>query len=59
VTVTAQSYDDGEDVAGEGDGFTARHADILDAVRAIPDPATRRAIMALVVLLLFKGRAGR
>ena len=59
MTTVTGSYDDGEDVATDGDGFTAEHADILDNVRAIPDPATRRAVMALVVLLLFKGRAGR
>jgi hypothetical protein len=58
VTVTG-SYDDGEDVPTPGDGFTDEHADVLEAVRAIPDPATRRAVMTLVVLLLFKGRAGR
>ena len=56
---TTASYDDGEDVPTPDDGFTAEHADILDAVRAIPDPATRRAVMTLVVLLLFRGRAGR
>jgi len=59
VTATAFSYDDGEDVATDGDGFTTEHAGILDAVRAIPDPSTRRALMTLVVLLLFHGRAGR
>ena len=58
MTVTG-SYDDGEDVPTPGDGFTAEHAAILDAVRAIPDPATRRAVMTLVVLLLFRGRPGR
>lgn len=58
MTVAA-SYDDGEDVATDADGFTDEHADVLDAVRAIPDPATRRAVMTLVVLLLFRGRAGR
>jgi hypothetical protein len=53
------AYDDGEDLATPGDGFVAEHADLLDAVRAIPDPATRRAVMTLVVLLAFRGRAGR
>ena len=57
--VTAHAYDDGENVPTPDDWFTDEHAGILDAVRAIPDPSTRRAIMTLVVLLLFDGRAGR
>lgn len=59
MTVTADAYDDGEDVDTPGDGFVAAHAAELAAIRAIPDPTIRRALMILVVLLIFKGRVGR
>jgi hypothetical protein len=58
VTVTA-TYDDGEDVATPGDSFDAEHHPVLAAIREIPDPATRRAVMALFVLAVLHGRAGR
>ena len=59
MTVTAASYDDGEDVPGVGDGFVEFHRPLLDLVRAIGDPAVRRAVMALVVIAVFGGRVGR
>lgn len=52
------SYDDGEDVPTEDDGFVDEHRELLELVRAIPDPDTRRAVMALLVILVFRGRAG-
>jgi hypothetical protein len=58
MTMTS-SYDDGEDIATPEDDFTERNRSIIEAIRAIPDPAVRRAVMILVVLLIFKGRAGR
>lgn len=58
MTVTA-AYDDGEDVATSGDGFDAEHHPVLAAIRAIPDPATRRALMVLFVLVVLHGRVGR
>lgn len=59
MTVTAGSYDDGEDVATPGDGFDAEHHPILEAIRQIPDPHTRRAVMILFVLVVLKGTVGR
>jgi hypothetical protein len=59
TTVTGTSYDDGEDVPTARDGFTAEHADMLANIRAIGDPATRRAVMALFVLVILHGRVGR
>lgn len=53
------SYDDGEDVATPGDDFDAEHHPILEAIRAIPDPHTRRAVMAVFVVAVLEGRAGR
>lgn len=59
MTVTAAAYDDGEDVATSGDGFDAEHHPFLEAIRQIPDAATRRAVMILFVLAVLKGRVGR
>jgi hypothetical protein len=58
VTITA-SYDDGEDVATAGDGFAVEHGELLAAIRAIADPATRRAVFILFVLSVLHGRVGR
>ena len=59
MTVTAASFDDGEDVATVDDGWAAAHAQLLDAVRAIGDPDTRRAVWLLIVLAVLHGRVGR
>jgi hypothetical protein len=59
ATITTTSYDDGEDVATDADGFVDTHAATLAAIRAIGDPATRRAIMILFVLVVLHGRVGR
>lgn len=58
MTITA-AYDDGEDVATPDDGFDAEHHPVLEAIRAIPDAETRRAVMAVFVLAVLHGRVGR
>lgn len=57
-TVTA-SYDDGEDVATDDDGWEPEHRPVLELIRAIPDPQVRLAVMAVLVLAVLKGRVGR
>ncbi len=57
--MTNASYDDGEDVPTPGDVFDAEHHPVLEAIRAIPDAATRRAVMAVFVLAVLHGRVGR
>jgi hypothetical protein len=57
VTVTG-SYDDGEDVPTPDDAWTDDNRPVLDAIRAIPDAATRRAVMAVFVLAVLHGRVG-
>jgi hypothetical protein len=59
ATITTTSYDDAENVATDDDGWAAEHAQLLDAVRAIGDPATRRAVWLLIVLAVLHGRVGR
>jgi hypothetical protein len=58
MTMT-QSYDDGEDVPTDDDDWEPENRPILAAIRAIPDPAVRRAVMIIAVLIVFHGRAGR
>jgi hypothetical protein len=58
VTVTG-SYDDGEDVPTPADAWADEHRALLDLIRAIPDAQTRRAVMAVFVVAVLNGRAGR
>jgi hypothetical protein len=56
---TTASYDDGEDVPTPDDGWEPQHRPVLEAIRAIPDEHTRRAVMAVFVLAVLHGRVGR
>ena len=58
MTITG-SYDDGEDVPTPDDAFDAEHHPVLTLIRAIPDPETRRAVMAVFVLAVLGGRVTR
>ena len=53
------AYDDGEDVPTDADGFDAEHHPVLELIRAIPDAETRRAVMAVFVLAVLRGRVTR
>jgi hypothetical protein len=57
VTVTG-SYDDGEDVPTPGDGWEAEHAELLAAIRAIPDRRLRLRVWRAVLIAL-GNRVGR
>jgi hypothetical protein len=59
MTAVTSSFDDGEDVATPGDVFDAEHHPVLETIRAIPNAATRRAVMAVFVVAVLKGRVGR
>jgi hypothetical protein len=57
VTVTG-SYDDGENV-DDGDALPDEHRHAIDLIRAIQDPAVRRAVFAVFILAVLRGRVGR
>ena len=57
MTVTA-AYDDGEDL-DVGDALPDEHRHAIDLIRAIRDPAVRKAVFAVFVLAVLRGRIGR
>jgi hypothetical protein len=58
MTVTG-SYDDGEDVPTPDDGWEAEHRPLLELIRRIGDDDVRRAVMAVFVVGVLRGRVGR
>lgn len=59
MTDTNAAYDDGEDVPTDDDGFVDEHRPLLALIRAIPDQHARRAVFALFVVAVLRGRIGR
>lgn len=53
------SYDDGEDIPTPDEDLAPDHRRAIDAIRAIPDPHVRRALMIVFVLAVLRGRVGR
>jgi hypothetical protein len=52
-------YDDDEDILTPDEDLEPDQLIAIAAIRTVPDPASRRALMILFVLTVLHGRVGR